>query len=332
MAVAKGRRVSSQDVADAAGVSRTTVSFVLNDRPNAGIPESTRERVWAAARELGFTPSPEARALRLGRSAVVLCLLPDWPIAGPFGELLQRLSAELDKAGLTMLAHQRGAGDDLSNVLGALTPTAVVAMCDLSVSEVKLAEQRDIPITAYMGRVPEHDDVSALKQTEIGRLQASTLVDDGHHVLAYVSPHDRRIDWFSAPRLAGAQQEASKRDVQLSHFRLPADDRPAVRGWLNQAVAEGVTGICAFNDEAAFALMMAAADEGLAVPDDISLIGVDDSALSRLTRPTITTISFELAHQAEQLVAIITDTQADQTQQSAADPLTLQRRESVRKL
>src|ERR1700712_4591685 len=106
------RRVSSQDVAEAAGVSRTTVSFVLNDRPNVSIPETTRKRIWEAADRLGYTPSPEARALKLGRSEIVLCLLPDWPITGPVGIFLELMSAELAARGLTMLSHQRSAGDD----------------------------------------------------------------------------------------------------------------------------------------------------------------------------------------------------------------------------
>ena len=65
-------RVTMKDVAHAAGVSPSTVSFVLNDTPGQSIRESTRERVRAAARELGYAPQGMARALREGRSRTVL--------------------------------------------------------------------------------------------------------------------------------------------------------------------------------------------------------------------------------------------------------------------
>lgn len=326
------RRVSSKDVADAAGVSRTTVSFVLNDRPNVSIPGGTRRRVWAAAHALGYTPSPEARALRFGRSAIVLCLLPDWPITGPLGVLLEELSAELAKAGLTMLSHQRSPGDDLSSVLAALTPTAIVALCDLSPEEVELAELRGIDIKAFMGRVPGREDVANLKQTDIGRLQIEALAELGHSHMAYVSPSDRKLDWFSEPRRKGARSRAAELGVQLTHFRIPARTGEKLQKWLADSAAKGLTAICAYNDEVAFTLLMAAADQGLLVPDDVSLIGVDDTTISRLTRPTLSTIGFGLAREAERLAAMITSTDDRAREDQPADVLELELRGSVRRL
>ena len=71
------RRPTGADVARRAGLSRATVSYVLNDTPHQAIPEPTRQRVLAAAAELGYTPSAAGRALRSGHSEVVLLLLPD---------------------------------------------------------------------------------------------------------------------------------------------------------------------------------------------------------------------------------------------------------------
>jgi DNA-binding LacI/PurR family transcriptional regulator len=79
------RRVTSADVARVAGVSRATVSYVLNDTPHQTISAATRTRVFEAASSLGYAPSAAARALRTGRSDVVLCLLPDWPIGPEVG-------------------------------------------------------------------------------------------------------------------------------------------------------------------------------------------------------------------------------------------------------
>ena len=67
----RAKRPSMQDVADKAGVSRTTVSFVLNDVPNSNIPEVTKERVWAAAKELNYRPNAIARGLRSQRTQTI---------------------------------------------------------------------------------------------------------------------------------------------------------------------------------------------------------------------------------------------------------------------
>ncbi|MEU0314118.1 LacI family DNA-binding transcriptional regulator [Nocardioides sp. NPDC006273] len=321
-------------MAEAAGVSRTTVSFVLNDHPNAGaIPEATRRRVLATAEKLGYTPSPEARALRSGRSSVVLCLMPDWPITGPFGVLLREVSSELNAVGLTMLFHQRSPGEDLTQVFGALTPRAVVAIGELSQAEVDIADRRGIAVTSFMGDVPNREDVSALKQTEIGKLQADALIKHGHTSLAYVSPADRALDWFSTPRLEGARNQLSQAGGRLIHWRLPSGNNgSAVRKWLTQATANGLTGICAYNDEVAFALMMAASAEGLSVPADVSVVGADDSPLSRLTRPALTTIAFRLTKEAQRLAAIVTDSVKEQAKPRPSTLLMLKVRESVRNI
>ena len=71
----KQRRVTSQQVADRAGVSRTTVSFVLNEVDNVNIPEDTRQRVLDAARELQYVPATAARALVKGQTQTIALVL-----------------------------------------------------------------------------------------------------------------------------------------------------------------------------------------------------------------------------------------------------------------
>jgi DNA-binding LacI/PurR family transcriptional regulator len=324
-------RVSSGDVARAAEVSRTTVSFVLNDHPNAAaIPEATRRRVLAAAQKLGYTPSPEARALRSGSSNVVLCLLPDEPIAGPFGVLLRKLSSELSALGLTMLAHQRNPGEDITQALNALTPIAVVAMGVLNEAEVDAADRRGIRVLSVMGNVPNREDLSGLKQAEVGGRQADELLRHGHTSLAYVLPEDRRLDWFGTPRVEGAKHRAEGAGGQMTVFRLPSNKESSVRKWVARSVASGVTGVCAYNDEVAFAVMMAASAEGLSVPEDISVIGVDDTPLSRLTRPALTTISFQLDKEAVRLAGIITKGPVKDVRPGPPALLSVRRRGTVR--
>lgn len=299
------RRASSADVAKAAGVSRTTVSFVLNDRPGIAIPEATKQRVWEAARRLGYTPSPEARALRKGHSSIVVCLLPDWPITGPLGVLLQRMSSELAAVGLTMLAHQRTDQQELSDVLAALTPTAILSLCDLSQAEVDLADTRDIPLFTYMGSAPGVSDEAAFQQTDVGRLQVGYLNELGHRSLLYLLPADHQMDWFSDRRLLGARERAEQLDATLTEWRISDSDLASLSRQMVAAHAAGMTGVCAYNDEVAFSALMAAERAGLDVPQDISIIGVDDSSICSATAPTLTSIRFGHSLEARRLADLI---------------------------
>src|SRR5437868_2690064 len=86
------RRVTSTQVAERSGVSRATVSYVLNETPNQAIPEGTRRRVMEAAEELGYTPYAPARVLRSGRSDVILFLIPEWPIGPAIARLVEDLT------------------------------------------------------------------------------------------------------------------------------------------------------------------------------------------------------------------------------------------------
>ena len=99
------RGATGADVAREACVSRTTVSYVLNDTAGVAISAATRQRVHEAAAKLGYAPSAAARTLRTGRSDLVLCVLPDWPIGPVIDTLLDHLAQELAERGLSVLVH-----------------------------------------------------------------------------------------------------------------------------------------------------------------------------------------------------------------------------------
>ena len=96
------KRITSSDVARAAGVSRATVSFVLNDKPGMRITEETRRRVLEAARELDYRPHASARSLAAGRSDVVLLAIPDLPIGAGISRFVEELATALAAYGLTL--------------------------------------------------------------------------------------------------------------------------------------------------------------------------------------------------------------------------------------
>src|SRR3954449_12712011 len=148
------RRVTSADVARLAGVSRATVSYVLNDTPRQSISADTRTRVLDAAAQLGYAPSAAARALRTGRSDVVLCLLPDWPIGSEVGALLGGLSTALAREGLTFVVHPGNREDrPISDLWKAITPAAVIVFTDFSDDEMAAMRSAGVAlVVALLGR------------------------------------------------------------------------------------------------------------------------------------------------------------------------------------
>src|SRR4051812_10764393 len=200
------RRVTSADVAREAGVSRTTVSYVLNATPHQKIPEATRQRVLDAVARLEYAPSATARALQSGRSDVVLCLLPDWPIGPAMGTLLETLSTSLAAEGLTLYAHPRAAGRPVSDVWRSLGPAAVVLWDELEQSELDAMRAAGIAVTvALLSPVSRGHGQLVIPQQRTGRVQAEHLAATGHRLIGYAYPDDPRVKAFAEPRLEGVR-------------------------------------------------------------------------------------------------------------------------------
>jgi DNA-binding LacI/PurR family transcriptional regulator len=313
MAQPQIRRVTSADVAREAGLSRATVSYVLNNTPHQKIPEETRQRVLATAARLGYAPSAAARALRSGRSDVVLCLLPDWPMGPAVGALMSNLSTELARHGLTFVLHPITPGDrSTTEIWKAITPAAVLAYEEFPGEEIAAMRTAGVAlVVALLGpRVGSGRKLEA-QQQRTGRIQAEHLAAVGHTRLGYAYPDDERLRIFAEPRLDGVRLACADLGLGAPTVRTvpldPSAAEDAVREWR----AEGVTGVCAYNDEVALAVLAGLSGLGLAAPGDLAVVGVDDIAAARLASPPLTTVVTDMsavaAHLAASVVAAIAD-------------------------
>lgn len=298
-------------MARATGLSRATVSYVLNNTPHQVIPEGTRRRVLDAAEALGYTPSAAARALRSGRSDVVLCLLPDWPIGASVGLLLQGLSTSLATAGLTFVAHPRAPEDrPIREVWKSITPAAVVTFEELSAEDAAGLRNAGIDVTvALFGANRRGPDVMGLPEQRTGRLQAEHLAASGHTHLGYAYPDDARVTIFAQARLEGVRSACAELGLPEPLVRHVAlDAAPAaleVLAWRSEEPA--VTGICAYNDEVALAVLAGARRAGVPVPGEMAVIGVDDIPAAALADPPLTTLATDMRALAEHIAGTITD-------------------------
>src|SRR3954451_13066119 len=239
------RRPTGADVARHVGLSRATVSYVLNNTPHQAIPEHTRRRVLAAAAELGYTPSVAARALITGRSEVVLLLLPDWPIGPSVGALLESLSDAFGDHGLTFVIHPHSAARPVSEVWKAITPAAVVTFEELEPTETAKLQAAGIQLSVALFGGRRGGRAMDIPEQRTGRLQAEHLAAAGHRTLGYAWPDDPRVATFAQPRLDGVRQACADLGLARPHVvpvPLPPDgEAAAVHAW--RAANPPITGI-----------------------------------------------------------------------------------------
>lgn len=296
-----GRRVTSADVAREAGVSRTTVSFVLNDEDRR-IPPETRDRVLAAAERLGFVPYAPARLLRGGRSRLVLVITPEL-VGAPHevgADIVARLGERLATSGLDLIwqfgpAAARAAQD--------LTPALVLASPpEEDAAFTALARRFDVPVLPVF---PGLSDFVAAA----GTAQVEYLASRGHRAIAFAATEDEGLRALSATREAAVRRAASDRGLdQVAAFVLPADREGGARR-LEELLASNpqITAVCAYDDQRALQVLAAAHDLGVAVPARLAVVGVDDLPAAAFSVPALTSVRSDVDEFVSDLATLVED-------------------------
>jgi DNA-binding LacI/PurR family transcriptional regulator len=265
------RRVTSADVAAEAGVSRATVSYVLNGVHDR-ISEQTRARVFDAAERLGYVPNAVASALRAGRTEIVLLALPSWPLGPAVAEWVTAGVTAFEKLGYTPLVHFGHSGDSgaFARACDRVRPVALVAPEeDLPPERVSaLRAHGTRAVLAIAARPLDYVATFVADQRLVGEVAVTHLRDRGHRDVIALMPTEPEFAEIGAERLKGAQRVT---DVRV-HAVLAPCDATQIR------LPDGPTALYAFNDEYALAAIEAGFDK--------AIIGTDDSAAARRTRLT----------------------------------------------
>lgn len=285
------RRVTAADIAQAAGVSRATVGFVLNNTPGQTISEGTKARVLAEAARLGYRPHRAAQTLARGRSRIVLFVLPDWPLQHNMRRYLDEAAHVLDEAGFSLVAYTRHLGDRSRPLWESLDPDVVVGFT--AFDEETVASLRASGITKIF---PDPDgSPEPLGVTAGTALQVRHLHDAGHRRLAFAGVADLRLAALNHDRLTTARQAARR----LGIADIPARAVDHRDGTAAQAVREwrdaGITAVVAYNDDIAATVAAAAIRAGLSVPGDLAVAGHDDSPMAALFVPSLTSVRMNTA-------------------------------------
>ena len=278
---------TSADVARHAGVSRATVSQVLNGRAHKFAPQ-TQVKVLQAAQELDYQPSAAGRALRRGSSDFVLALIPYTTFGGNLQSLYEKMGASLAERGFTLVLQMAASSTEhLDRVVTAMRPAAVMSLTSFTDAERQLLSDRAVlAIDPPSSTQVDHNHA-------IGHLQARTLLEHGHRRLAFAHLQDARQDPFGSAREQGvraAVRDAGGTDIDV----IRVDIDPVVAGRSLESLAPPGVGIACYNDDVATALLHAALSRGWRIPEEVALIGMDHTPLSRITLPPLTTIEYDL--------------------------------------
>jgi len=299
------------DVAREAGVSRATVSYVLNDRRDVRVSEPTRQRVMETARRLGYVGSPAARALRSGRGDVVLLLIPDWEVSGQLELLLEEIGRLVADHGLVCLRyegeHWQGS---LHKLLSRISCACVVTFDPLHPDDAQALESAGIAeVTARLLDHPGMPHTTAIGQDTIVAAQVDHLLAQGYTRLAYLAMEEPRGRPFTEARMDAFHRICAERGVTEALSALVPSDLESIsatmREWVQQS-AEPL-GIAAWNDLTALGIISAAAAQNIHIPQHLGVIGGDNSPVAALARPAISSVQFNLPSEAKQIAAQIAD-------------------------
>ena len=277
------------EVAELAGVSTATVSRALSG--NGHVSPATRERVQSAASELGYVVSSNASSLATGRTknvGVVIPFLNRWF----YGSVIEGAEQALLSHGYDLtLYNLSGGGDERRSVfehflLRKRVDAVIAISLELTANEVSRLLDLGKPIVGIGGPLPGVRTLS-VDDVAVARLATEHLLSLGHRTIAHIGgtkesemdfhlPTNRRLGYESALEAVGIQVDPEL--FQAADFTIQGGYQAAKQLFGNPR--KRPTAVFAGSDEMAIGTILAARDMGLHVPEDISIIGIDDHELS----------------------------------------------------
>lgn len=319
MTESSGRPVTMADVGAAAGVTARTVSNVLSGKAN--VRPETRDAVMRSVQDLGYQLNVSARGLRTGRTGFITLAIPDLGIEY-FATLAQAIMTEAGKHHLTVIIQQTGG--DRQAELDVLSGTSRQLSDGLLFQPHALGPGDDRvlvgggPLVLLGDRIFDGPvDHVTMANTEATAAATQYLIDRGR----------RHIAAIGANPAAGPISAASLRyeGFRQAHARSGLDVDPArvaiATEWhqSNGAVAMArllevggpIDGVVCFNDTLAFGALHTLATRGIAIPEDVAVVGFDNVTSAAYSNPSLTTIDPGRADIARISVELLTRRIAD---------------------
>jgi DNA-binding LacI/PurR family transcriptional regulator len=298
---AAGRPLVMADVAARAGVSHQTVSRVINGHPSVAL--ETRERVEQAIAELGYRPNISARALVTGSTRTIGLVTVNISQYGP-AQTMIGLERAARAAGYSLsVAILDGAhGAEVREAVDRFVSQSVDAVIALSTyddaAEALQTVVTTVPLVAVQAGAGKNIPAVAVDQEAGARMATRHLLDLGHRTVHHISgPADSQE---ARGRILGWRTELLAAGAQVPDM-LRGDWTPSSGHAAGKEIADlirngvPVTAVFTGNDQMALGLFSSLNDEGLSVPDDVSVVGFDDLPEAPYFTPPLTTVRQDFA-------------------------------------
>jgi LacI family transcriptional regulator len=294
----RSNEITIKDVAQAAGVSKQTVSRVINDRPD--VAYETRQRVKQIIEELGYQPSALARSLAAPRSYTLGVAISGIKYTGP-SHTFNGIIETIEELNYTLILKAfsdfkpNQVGSILNSLLARKVDGIIWAVADYANNRDWLAEWLPkLPVPIVFTDMPETKRASSvfINGYAGGRLAVSHLIDRGYRQIGHISGP---LDWWDA-----RERMRAWRDVLAENGILSSEEQWAEGEW---SLESGKTAILTLlnkypemeavfiaNDQMVVGAMQALCTSGIRVPGELALIGYDDIPETAYMCPAITTI------------------------------------------
>lgn len=321
----KKKKVTSSDIAKAAGVSQSTVSMVLNRKYNVSFSKETIQKVEHAAEEMGYH-IPKRKAHREGRKEKLLVVFCS-NLTNPYYVMLLQ--------GIETRAKEQGYGLFICNtqrdlkmeerylrMMPEIKPLGIIYTCNPSHCFMKMIEElaEKVPIV-IINNQNEHLNVDAveLDNSKLGRLMARHLLELGHRKVAYIAPpltirqkqRSKRVEGFLKEYEArGLKQnviiKAANEEIDMDVANIDSEYKigyDLTKELLKER--RDITAIVGLNDMIAFGILDALQEAKYKVPGDISVMGCDNTLFARMSRVSLTTIEHFVVYKGRDACDII---------------------------
>lgn len=312
-------KVTSAAVARAAGVSRTTVSFVLNNKPGANISQETRDRVLEAARQLNYVPDASARNLATGRTKTIAFAVHK-PSAHAFADiflssLLSGLVRRTKRAGFRITLQLTEEDHEISTLANLVRSGEVDGLVATGWSDetqfIAAGLSPQDPVVLLSEWPFSHFNNIAVDLLRAQRQIVGAALERGHRrfgCIPYIGLDEsesqrRRFDDFQA-QLTDAGAELLPDCVVAGDLTVEGG-KAAMKAVLN--ASEWPSVIFGMNDTMAVGALQACEEEGLSVPQDMSLIGFEGQAITAFLTPAISTVKIPWVEMGEGAADLILD-------------------------
>jgi DNA-binding LacI/PurR family transcriptional regulator len=295
-------RITIKDIAERAGVSKTTVSFAFND-PNK-ISAETRDRVLAIAAELGYVPDPVARTLITKKIGSIGLLLPQpihFAMSNPYlTELIQGIGEVCHKHNFSLTIIPPAKGRIIEAAQNALVDGLITIGVNSDMKIIEFLMKRHLPFVTIDGTATNRTINVGIDDERAGYILMRYVLDLGHRKIALVEFESSTVihpeDEFSVVRdrrVAGFARALGEKGMGMDDVRIFSTQCSMEGGrrvGMEILSGERPTAVVALADIIALGFYTACQERNVRIPDDISVVGFDDIQMAAAVKPGLTTI------------------------------------------